>query len=136
MMIEQKMSTIVKKLLLLYICFVIKYYWKVRDQRSKSVLLVLPPDATQNNPTSIINHLQSCHFLWFFILCATEFQGAHLPCSHVNLSAFLKHYSTYLQDNGKNRIMWCGPRLRPNFLKWPEVQKVWPPLFYVNRLKT
>ena len=24
----------------------------------------------------------------FFILCSTEFQGAHLPCSHVNLSAF------------------------------------------------
>jgi len=89
---------------------VIKYYWKARDRRSTSVLLVLPPDTTQNNPTSIIHHLQSCHFLWFFILCATEFQGEHLPCSHVNLSAFLKHHSTYLQDNEKNRIMWCGPR--------------------------
>ena len=44
----------------------IKYYWKARDRRSKSVLLVLPPDTTQNNPTSIKHHLQSCHFLWFF----------------------------------------------------------------------
>ena len=72
----------------LHLFKVIKYYWKARDQRSKSVLLVLPPDTTQNNPTSIIRHLQSCHFLWFFILCATEFQGEHLPCSHVNLSVF------------------------------------------------
>ena len=76
-------------------------YWKARDQRSKSVLLVLPPDTAQNNPTFIIHHLQGCHFLWFFILRATEFQGAHLPCSHVNLSALLKHHSTYLQYNEK-----------------------------------
>ena len=117
-MIQQKLSTIVKQLsnncqtivITLNLFKVIKYYWEARDQRSKSVLLVLPPDTTQNNPTSIIHHLQSCHFLWFFILCATEFQGAHLPCSHVSLSAFLKHHSTYLQDNEKNRIMWCGPR--------------------------
>ncbi len=80
----------------LHLFKVIKYYWKARDQRSKSVLLTLPPDRTQNNATSIIHYLQSCHFL-----CATEFQGAHLPCSHVNLSAFLKHHSTYLQDNEK-----------------------------------
>ena len=71
----------------LHLFKVIKYYWKARDQRSKSVLLVLPPDTTQNNPTSIKHHLQSCHFLWFFFLCGTEFQAAHLPCSHVNLSA-------------------------------------------------
>ena len=83
----------------LHLFEVIKYYWKARDRRSTSVLLVLPPDTTQNNPTSIIHHLQSCHFLWFFISCATEFQGAHLPCSHVNLSA--KHHSTHLQDNEK-----------------------------------
>ena len=76
---------------------VIKYYWKARDQTSKRVLLVPPPDTTQNEATSIIHHLQSCHFLWFLILWATEFQGAHLPCSHVNLGAFLKtsqHIST------------------------------------------
>ena len=96
--------------------------------KHRTPLLVLPPDTTQNNPTSIIHHLQSCHFLCFSILCATEFQGAHLPRSHVNLSAFLKHHSAYLQDNEKNRIMWCGPRLRPNFWKWPAVQKFWPPL--------
>ena len=85
---------------------VIKYYWEARDQRTKSVLLVLPPDTTQNNLTSIIHHLQTCHFLWFFILCATEFQGAHLTCSHVNLSAFLKHHSKYLQVNEKIEL--CG----------------------------
>ena len=68
------------------------------DQRSKSVLLVLPPDSTQNNPTSIISRVV-LFFHLVFILCATEFQGAHLPCSHVNFSAFLKHHSTYLQDN-------------------------------------
>ena len=84
----------------------IKYYWKTRDQRSKSVLLVLPPETTQNNPTSIIHHLESCHFLWFFILCATEFQGSHLLCSHFNLSSFLKRHSTYLQDNEKIEL--CG----------------------------
>ena len=83
----------------------IKYYWKARDQRSKSVLLVLPPDTTENNPISIIHHLQSCHFLWFFILWATEFQGAHLPCSRLNLGAFLKH-STYLRGN--ENIELCG----------------------------
>ena len=90
---------------------VIKYPWKARDQRSQSFLLVLPPDTTQNNPASIIRHLQSCPFLWFFILCATEFQGTHLPCSHVNLSAFLKHHSSYLQDNGKksNHVVWPAP---------------------------
>ena len=70
-----------------------------------SVLLVLPPDTTQNNPTSIIHHLQSCHFLWFFILCATEFQGAYLPCSHVNLIVFFRH-SAYLKD--KEKIELCG----------------------------
>ena len=90
----------------LHLFKVIKYYWKARDQRSKSVLLVLPPYTTQNNPTSIIRHLQSCHFLRFFILCGTEFQGAHLPCSHVNLSAILKHHSTHLQNNEK--IEFCG----------------------------
>ena len=89
----------------LHLLQVIKYYWKARDQRSRSVLLVLPPDATENNPASIMHHLQSYHFL-FFILCATEFQGAHLLCSQVNLSAFLKHHSSYLQDNEK--IESCG----------------------------
>ena len=72
---------------------------------------MLPPDTTQNNPTSIIHQLQSCHFLLFFlcgffILCTTELQGAHLPFSHVNLSAFLKHHGTYLQDNEKIKL--CG----------------------------
>ena len=101
-----------------YLFKVIKYYRKARDQRSKSVWLVLPPDTTPNNPTSVIRHLQSCHFLWLFLLCATEFQGAHLPCSHVNLGAFLKYHSTYLQDN--EQIESCGvARLMPSstFLK-------------------
>ena len=30
----------------------------------------------------------------------------------------------------KNWSMWCGPGLRPNFWKWPVVQKVFPPLIY------
>ena len=94
---------------------VIKYSWKARGQRSKSVFLVLPPDTTKNNPTSMIRHLQSCHFLLIFILCATEFQGAHLPRSYVILGAFLKHNNTYLQDNE---------------IIWPAVQKVWPPLLW------
>ena len=51
----------------------------------------------------MIRHLQSCHFLLIFILCATEFQGAHLPRSYVILGAFLKHNNTYLQDN---EIIW------------------------------
>ena len=110
---------------------VIKYYWKARDQKSKSVLLVLPPDTTQNNPTSIISRVA---IFFVFFLCATEFKGAHLPCSHVNLSAFLKHHSTYLQDNEKIElcgvygVLWCGMRLHPNFWKWPAVKKVWPSL--------
>ena len=83
----------------------IKYYWKARDQRSKSVLLVLPPDTTQNNPTSIISRVV---IFFGFLFCATEFQGAHLPCSHVNLSAFFQTsaHSTYLQDNEKIEL--CG----------------------------
>ncbi len=85
---------------------VIKYYWKARDQRSKSVLLVLPLDTNQNNPTSTIHHLQSCHFLCFFLLCASELQGAHLSYSHVNLGAFLKHHRTYPRDNEKIEL--CG----------------------------
>ena len=87
---------------------------------------MLPPDTTQNNPTSIIHHLQSCHFLWFFIFCATEFQGAHLPCSHVNFSAFLKH-STYLQGNEKIKLCSVAWAFVQIFSKWPAVQKVWPP---------
>ena len=83
----------------LHLFKVIKYYWKARDQRPKSVLLVLPPDTTQKQ--SNIHHTSSpeLSFSLVFILCATEFQGAHLPCSRINVSAFLKHHSTYLQDN-------------------------------------
>ena len=126
----------------LHLFKVIKYYWKARDQRSKSVLLVLPPDTTQNNPTSIIHHLQSCHFLWFFILCATEFQGAHLPCSHVNLSAFLKHHSTYLQDNEKIEL--CGVARAfvqisengPRSKKFGHSCSMWIPAAYTNSFKS
>ncbi len=89
----------------LHLFKVMKYYWKAKDRRSKSVSLVLPPDTTPNNPTSIMHHLQS-YFLWFFILCASEFQGAHLPYSHVKLSVFFKHHSTYLHDNDKIKL--CG----------------------------
>ncbi len=80
---------------------------RLNDHTSNLFLtIVITSDTTQSIPTSIIHHLCSCHFLWFYILCATEFQGAHLPRSHVNLSAFLKHYITYLQDN--ERIKLCG----------------------------
>ena len=96
---------------------------------SKSVLLVLPPDTTRNNPASIIHHLQSCHFLCLFILCATEFQGAHLPCSHVNLGAFL-NITAHIYQKMKKKIKLCG--VARAFVqisaKWPAVQKVWPPL--------
>ena len=41
----------------LHLIKVIKYYWKARDQRSKSVLLVLPPDTikTIQHPSYIIS---------------------------------------------------------------------------------
>jgi len=55
---------------------VIKYHWKARDQRSKSVLRVPPPDTTQNSPRSIIHHLQSCHFLWFFYSLCQRISGS------------------------------------------------------------
>ena len=106
----------------LHLFKVIKYYWKARDKRSKSVLLVLPPDTTENNPTSIIHH-QSCHFLWFFILCATEFLARQ------SQRFFLKHNSTYLQDNEKsNYVVWPAPSSKflkmargPKSLATPEI---------------
>jgi len=40
----------------LHLFKVIKYHRKARDQRSKSVLLVLPPDTTQNKFHRIFSH--------------------------------------------------------------------------------
>jgi len=101
----------------------------LESQRSKSVELVLPPDTTQNNPTSIIHHLQSCHFLWFFILCATEFQGAHLHCSHVNLSAFFPNIIAHTYEI-MTKIELCG--VARAFVQisenGPRSKKFWPAL--------
>jgi len=84
----------------------IRYYWKARDQRSKRVLFVLPPDTTQNNPTSIIHHLQNCHFLCFFYSVEPNFRE-HIFLARTPVSAlFKKYHSTYLQDNEK--IGLCG----------------------------
>ena len=58
----------------------------LESQRSevKECFTRASPDTTQNNPKTIIRHLQTCHFFGFLI------QGAHLLCSHVNLGAFFK----------------------------------------------
>ncbi len=80
----------------------------------------------KNNPSYIISTVVI--FLWSFILCATEFQGAHLPCSHVHLSAFFKHHSTYLQDNEQIELCDVARAFVQISAKWPAVQKVWPPL--------
>ena len=78
----------------------------LESQRSEVKECFTLTTTRHNSKQSFIHHLQSCHFPWFFVLCATEFPGAHLPCSHVNPSAFLRHHSTYLQDNEK--ILLCG----------------------------
>ena len=79
---------------------------------SRSILI-----TRHNSKQSNIHHLQSCHFLWFLVLCATEFQGSTSSLLARQSQPFFKNIAHIY--NIVNKL---------NYEVWPAVQKVWPPM--------
>ena len=79
----------------------IKYYWKTRDQRSKSV----------NSKQSNIHQLQSCHFLWFLYSLCYRISGSTSSFLARQSQRFFQNIiAHYLQEMKKsNYVVWPAP---------------------------
>ena len=94
-MIEQKFSTIV---ITLNLFKVVKYYWKpqIRGQRVFYSCYHQTQLKTIQHPSS---PELSFSFIWFLFSVLPNFRE-HIFLARTSISAlFLKHHSTYLQDN-------------------------------------
>ncbi len=116
-------------------CHYFTFVWSdkilLENQRSEVKECFTRATTRHNSKQSNFHHTsfpELSFSLVFYSLCYRISGSTSSLLARQSQRYLKKHHSIYLQDNEKNWIMWCGPRLRPNFWKWPADQKVWPPL--------
>ncbi len=92
----------------------------LESQRSDVKECFTRATARHNSKQSSIHHTSSPELsfsLSFYSLCY-RISGSTSSLLARQSRRFFEHHSTHLPENEKkNQIMWCGPRLRPNFCK-------------------